>query len=193
MDDFTNRKDTSKYFSAVDSKTKNIYSSTYDFLVNCEDMEVKLRVKRPNSKYFNAGVFVTDLQRWRQDGVTHQLEYWLSLNTQRKLWNWGSQAPLALVFYDKWISVDPSWNERRMQYHNREEFEFLVPNVRVYHFAGNTKPWKSNGKMMWHIWCKYYPKRSEYWFCQEGNEMNLLPASPLDYRFVRNFWQSPQF
>eukprot|EP01103_Thecamoeba_quadrilineata_P000848 TRINITY_DN10745_c0_g1_i1.p1 TRINITY_DN10745_c0_g1~~TRINITY_DN10745_c0_g1_i1.p1 ORF type:complete len:400 (+),score=57.74 TRINITY_DN10745_c0_g1_i1:49-1248(+) len=188
LDDFVSRKDQTNYFSAVVSKQLDLHSSTYDFLVNCNDVDVRQKVTSPSSKYFNAGVFVTDLRRWREDSITMELEKWLLLNTKRKLWNWGSQAPLTLVFYGRWDEMDSSWNERRMKFYDRQEFEKLAGHVRVYHFAGDDKPWKNNGKLLWHLWCKYYPIKTEFWFCQDGDYLNLMPSSPVDYGFVRQFW-----
>jgi lipopolysaccharide biosynthesis glycosyltransferase len=184
-DQFVTRSDQTKYFSAVVSKQVNIHSSTYDFLVNCNDVEVRQKVSIPSSKYFNAGVFVTDLKRWRQDHITQELENWLLLNTRRKLWNWGSQAPLSLVFYGKWIEIDSSWNERRMKFYEPDVFEQLASKVRIYHFAGDNKPWKNNGQQLWHLWCKYYPNKNEIWFCRDGTYLNLLPSSALDFSYVK--------
>jgi len=196
------------YFSAVVSKKIDIHSSTYSFLVNCDDPLVRSRVTNPQSKYFNAGVFVTDLQRWREDDVTGQLEFWMKENKQRKLWNWGSQAPLSLVFYGKWQELKYEWNERRTKYRTDEENRLLSDTVKIYHFTGEPKPWKNDGgPMLWNMWCPYYPKRNTLWFCKlptvapsivgplflaNGNDdynyhyLNLLPSSPLDYGFIRN-------
>eukprot|EP01102_Stenamoeba_stenopodia_P012533 TRINITY_DN3975_c0_g1_i1.p1 TRINITY_DN3975_c0_g1~~TRINITY_DN3975_c0_g1_i1.p1 ORF type:complete len:316 (+),score=27.67 TRINITY_DN3975_c0_g1_i1:386-1333(+) len=112
IDKFHNRKDKTKFMGAVSSKTVDSRYSHCCFLVNCDDEEIRSVVKRPETKFFNAGVFVTDLARWREEDITGQLETWLRGNTQRRLWRWGSQGALVLVFYGKWEDIGREWNER---------------------------------------------------------------------------------
>eukprot|EP01104_Vermistella_antarctica_P017730 TRINITY_DN6343_c0_g1_i1.p1 TRINITY_DN6343_c0_g1~~TRINITY_DN6343_c0_g1_i1.p1 ORF type:complete len:327 (+),score=41.10 TRINITY_DN6343_c0_g1_i1:289-1269(+) len=185
LDLFVNRQDKSKTLGAVQSKRKRTRFSTYCFLLNCEDEEVGSRIKNGMEMFFNAGVFVTDLRRWREEDVTGQLERWMQKNTQRKLWIWGSQPPLALVFYGKWMHLEWKWNDRELYKRVQKHFEKKhTINTYIYHFTGRHKPWSSDGRHVWSVWCPYYPLRDTLWFCRKGKWRNLIPSSLQDYRLV---------
>ena len=53
--------------------------------------------------------FATNLTWWKETKITEQLESWMRINRLKPLWIWGSQAPLALVFYDKWMELSSHW------------------------------------------------------------------------------------
>lgn len=171
--------------AAVPSKKERpTRKNTYGFLLNCLDPEIAAVIKQPKTQYFNAGVLVTDLALWRQYNITAQLEVWMHRNTQRKLWKWGSQAPLALVFYEKWMALDYSWNERRTKY-DHFSLEHDGPGVKIYHFTGEEKPWKSNGgSKLWSIWCPYYVHANKLWFCNANGASKLIPQCVTDFSLL---------
>jgi len=135
-------------------------------------------------KFFNAGVFVTDLYFWQKYNITSQLEYWLWENSKRNIYIWGSQAPLSLVFYNRWSVLPFEWNERRAR---KRLLQNRTVSAKLYHFTSDYKPWTGNGEGIWYLWCPYYPLRNTLWFCEEDPEkrfQRLFPTTPLDYLFV---------
>jgi len=193
---YDHRSNLEVFFMASVSRSRNTPVSRYEFLLNCADEEVSSVVTNPETQYFNAGVYVTDLARWREQNVTQHLEYWMFQNTKRELWRWGSQAPLAIVFYDHWEDIGLEWNERTMIYVKDEaERQLKDRTTKLYHFAGAVKPWSwygGEGARLWWLWCRYYPRlqatavsdKENVWFCRENGQLALLPSSSWDYHFV---------
>lgn len=187
---FVRRYDRSKQLAAVPSKTKVTDTSSYCFLLNCQDPHVAAIIKNPNDKFFNAGVFATNLTWWKETKITEQLESWMRINRLKPLWIWGSQAPLALVFYDKWMELSSHWNERSLRKahtrKNQKVYEYLLEKSKLFHFVGKSKPWKANGRRIWSIWCKYYPLRDTLWFCSRSGKWDLVSSNPWEFNFVHN-------
>eukprot|EP01104_Vermistella_antarctica_P008930 TRINITY_DN2280_c0_g1_i3.p2 TRINITY_DN2280_c0_g1~~TRINITY_DN2280_c0_g1_i3.p2 ORF type:complete len:188 (+),score=23.62 TRINITY_DN2280_c0_g1_i3:975-1538(+) len=170
-------------FAAVPANLATYLRSTYSFVLACRDEKVQDTLNCAND-FFNAGVFVTDLAWWRKENITGQSEEWMIRNTQQRLWKWGSQPPMNLVFEGKWSRLESVWNFReagRPDF-SMDELEF----VKIMHFTGHAKPWHAKGFKYWHLWCPYYPFAREMWFCRRDAVKKLHAKSPYDYRFVKN-------
>jgi len=192
LDSAFRKRNSSNYFWAVPPKGRLDVYSLYCFLVNCEDFEIGMLIQnKTTSSFFNAGVFVTDLQRWREDNVTERLEYWLRRNTQTRLWRWGSQAALALVFYGRWDPLGQEWNSRRIT-KTLHKKEMKLSDAKIIHFTGQRKPWTWSGRVYWRIWCPYYVVAANARFlCKHNGNGNMLkrlltPDSPYDYYFIKD-------
>jgi len=127
--------------------------------------------------------------------MTGKLEKWMNINKSRRLWRWGSQGPLGLVFYDRWMELDAGWNERNVRKlgfndtrAHAKQFEShpSILNAKIFHFTTEIKPWKAIGnQVIWDLWCPHYPRRNSLWFCRSGELQTLIPTSSLDYSFVK--------
>lgn len=95
--------------------------------------------------YFNAGVLVIDLERWRTCEVTPRLTAFLRSHGQ-DTWN-ADQEALNAVLVDEWVAIDRTWNYVT---HVSESFlqepEIEPNDPHIVHFAGRAKPW-SNGAL----------------------------------------------
>ena len=107
---FSSRKRSDSILMAVVGKTSGKRSLCS--VLKCEDPLIDSLVSNKEEPYFNAGVLVTSLNEWRRRDVTGRAMQLLTVNSQRKLWRWGSQGPLCLVFSGEWEELPPSWNER---------------------------------------------------------------------------------
>jgi len=67
--------------------------------------------------------------RWREEKVTDQLEQWMMINREKPLWRWGSQAPLAVQFYGKWIELPMEWNFRHFRDIYKVANEIMLPSL----------------------------------------------------------------
>merc|ERR1712232_763105 len=64
---------------------------------------------------FNRGVFVVDLERWRQLHIVQDIEQWMQLYSQSKadLYRFGmSQPPWLLALTGRYARVTGEWNCR---------------------------------------------------------------------------------
>ncbi|KAA8528614.1 hypothetical protein F0562_035969 [Nyssa sinensis] len=61
--------------------------------------------------YFNTGVMVIDLDRWRAGDYTTKIEEWMELQKRMRIYELGSLPPFLLVFAGNIAPVDHRWNQ----------------------------------------------------------------------------------
>lgn len=95
--------------------------------------------------YFNAGVLLMNLDRWRELDVTDRLTDYLRRYGSEILH--GDQEAMNAVLCEDWIVLDRTWNYIT---HVSESFlqhpEAEPADPHVVHFAGRRKPWSHTGK-----------------------------------------------
>jgi hypothetical protein len=104
----------------------------------------------PGAKYFNAGVMVVDMERWRRDDVPGQvLDY---LRQYRDTVFFMDQEGLNAVLAGKWGELDPRWNHNASipSYRRRHAGTGGASGAGdrepwIVHFAGTLKPWRYGG------------------------------------------------
>lgn len=100
--------------------------------------------------YFNAGVFVADLERWRNHGVGQILSDFLSRRPRLRC---HDQDALNLVLRDDWHALPPAWNalltrpgvsppaSSRFARGDDYSREAIIASASIVHFLGSVKPW----------------------------------------------------
>ncbi|PQM42485.1 putative galacturonosyltransferase-like 4 [Prunus yedoensis var. nudiflora] len=103
------------------------------------DMEDKGR----NPCYFNTGVMVVDVDKWRKGGYTQKVEEWMALQKRKRLYNLGSLPPFLLVLAGNIKAVDHRWNQHGLGGDNFEgKCRSLHPGpISLLHWSGKGKPW----------------------------------------------------
>lgn len=93
--------------------------------------------------YFNTGVMVIDLSRWRSGGYTRKIEEWMELQKRMRIYELGSLPPFLLVFAGNIEPVDHRWNQHGLGGDNfRGLCRDLHPGpVSLLHWSGKGKPW----------------------------------------------------
>nr|GMC54245.1 probable galacturonosyltransferase-like 1 [Ipomoea batatas] len=93
--------------------------------------------------YFNTGVMVIDLKRWRSGDYTTKIEEWMELQKRIRIYNLGSLPPFLLVFAGNIAPVDHRWNQHGLGGDNfRGLCRDLHPGpVSLLHWSGKGKPW----------------------------------------------------
>jgi hypothetical protein len=94
--------------------------------------------------YFNTGVMVIDLDRWRAGGYTAKLEYWMEVQKQEaRIYELGSLPPFLLVFAGEVKAVEHRWNQHGLGGDNvAGQCRELHPGpVSLLHWSGKGKPW----------------------------------------------------
>jgi len=88
--------------------------------------------------YFNAGVLLIDLQRWRKEGVSERA---LAYLRKHPLSPYADQDALNVVCDARWKQLDRRWN---FQEHYRKRLAGTPPAERpgIVHFVTSSKPWK---------------------------------------------------
>ncbi|XP_010556385.1 PREDICTED: probable galacturonosyltransferase-like 3 [Tarenaya hassleriana] len=100
-----------------------------------------LRGRRPC--YFNTGVMVIDLGKWREGRFTVKLEIWMRIQKRHRIYELGSLPPFLLVFAGDVEPVEHRWNQHGLGGDNLEGLcRNLHPGpVSLLHWSGKGKPW----------------------------------------------------
>jgi lipopolysaccharide biosynthesis glycosyltransferase len=94
-----------------------------------------------DTPYFNAGIMVADLRRWREERVGERtLEY---IEREHRRLRQYDQDALNAVLAGRWKKLDGSWNTQPRT-PNALGIP-LPPNPRIVHFSGSLKPWQYDG------------------------------------------------
>jgi lipopolysaccharide biosynthesis glycosyltransferase len=102
---------------------------------------------RADALYFNAGVLLIDLRRWRERKIGERA---LTLAREhRDRLRWSDQCALNFVLQDDWTVLDRSWNFQSFDIahvvNGHMRFDRVDPkrlaSARLIHFNGTSKPW----------------------------------------------------
>ncbi|KAG2724720.1 hypothetical protein I3843_01G028400 [Carya illinoinensis] len=93
--------------------------------------------------YFNTGVMVIDLQRWRDGDYTNKIVEWMELQKRIRIYDLGSLPPFLLVFAGNIAPVDHRWNQHGL---GGDNFRGLCRDLHpgpasLLHWSGKGKPW----------------------------------------------------
>jgi lipopolysaccharide biosynthesis glycosyltransferase len=100
------------------------------------------------SEYFNAGMLLLNVRRWREEGIADRLIKYAAINADKLRW-WHQDA-LNGVLHDRWKSCHPIWNAQSTYFCGKSAEELgmsdeklleIRTNARLVHFCGTSKPW----------------------------------------------------
>lgn len=93
--------------------------------------------------YFNTGVMLMDLVRWRKGGYTRKIERWMEIQKERRIYELGSLPPFLLVFGGEVDPIEHRWNQHGLGGDNVvNSCRRLHPGpVSLLHWSGKGKPW----------------------------------------------------
>lgn len=108
-----------------------------------EDPTMSKTFEGRNPCYFNTGVMVIDLDRWREGRYTEKVERWMAVQKQTRIYQLGSLPPFLLVLAGNIKAVDHSWNQHGLGGDNFEgKCRRLHPGpISLLHWSGKGKPW----------------------------------------------------
>ncbi|CAM0907088.1 unnamed protein product [Alopecurus aequalis] len=102
------------------------------------------RHRRRRPCYFNTGVMVIDVARWRAGGYNRRVEEWMAVQKEEKrIYSLGSLPPFLLVLAGEIMPVDHRWNQHGLGGDNAEgRCRSLHPGpISLLHWSGKGKPW----------------------------------------------------
>ncbi|XP_058073284.1 probable galacturonosyltransferase-like 2 [Magnolia sinica] len=99
--------------------------------------------RRRKACYFNTGVMVVDMERWRGRDCKRKVEEWMELQQRMRIYELGSLPPFLLVFAGEITRVEERWNQHGLGGDNYEgHCRKLHPGrVSLLHWSGRGKPW----------------------------------------------------
>jgi lipopolysaccharide biosynthesis glycosyltransferase len=115
--------------------------------------EVKPQIKSklgldPGESYFNAGVLLIDLNRWRQARVGSEAIAFAHCHADRI--SFADQCPLNWVLRGRWIKLPEIWNLQTSSMVVGQQYGFVnysraakkkAMAAQIIHFSGFSKPW----------------------------------------------------
>lgn len=93
--------------------------------------------------YFNTGVMIMDLAKWRQENYKMVIENWMEIQKKKRIYELGSLPPFLLVFAGNVEAIDHRWNQHGLGGDNvKGSCRSLHPGpVSLLHWSGKGKPW----------------------------------------------------
>ena len=143
-----------------------------------------LQHRLPHVKtYFNAGVLVIDLERWRSLSVSQRSAEWLSRHPEARF---RDQDALNAVLTDEkgvrgWKMLEPTWQALPPLFLLPKWFRLYdappVEEIRLVHFAGPAKPWLYDVHPLAHV----------FWPHLESVPFKIPHEVLSSYRWTRQF------
>ncbi len=102
-----------------------------------------------DAKYFNAGVLVINLDKWRSNSTSVKVIQYIEQNKEHVRWH--DQDGLNAVLPGKWGELDLKWNQspKIYEYSSWKDSPFseslyndILHNPYIVHFSSSGKPWK---------------------------------------------------
>jgi lipopolysaccharide biosynthesis glycosyltransferase len=134
------------------------YVSSPGALVNYQKLGIPV-----DAKYFQPGVMVIDLEKWRTDGISAKCVQYLK--EHRDCVRWHDSDVLNAMLACKWGELDPRWNQMPDIYRfsswkesplSEESFNQVLHDPYIIHFATPKKPWNSKRDLpSKDLWFKY--------------------------------------
>jgi lipopolysaccharide biosynthesis glycosyltransferase len=103
----------------------------------------------PHAKYFNSGVLLMDLERWRSEGITE--EVLAHAKRYRRHLRFPDQDALNSVLATRWLELEPRWNSvlnvvwglrRGATPRARRAYDAVLERPAILHFLAGPKPWQ---------------------------------------------------
>lgn len=131
---------------------------------NFFDRHSKLRMKN-SSKYFNSGVLLIDVEKWRENEL---VEKTLDLANQDLQFYHQDQECLNSVIDGEWLKLSPRYNLQSpfFSYHEGQasysinEVKQSIDHPIIAHFTGGLKPWHFRDTNPNKFWYWYFLKKS---------------------------------
>src|SRR5262245_60209450 len=102
-----------------------------------------------DAAYFNSGVMLVNVSRWREEGIARRAFEILRANAEHvRFWD---QYTLNILFSGQWKMLDPRWNQnshvfqlpsRKSSHYSAAELEQIKRDPWIVHFNDLPKPWE---------------------------------------------------
>jgi lipopolysaccharide biosynthesis glycosyltransferase len=94
----------------------------------------------PATKYFNSGVLVLNVRRWRERRIADRILGYIAAHPDSM--RFGEQDAMNAVLANDWRPLDPKWNQLVSPWEGHDGREYRAG---ILHFVSRFKPWKPDG------------------------------------------------
>jgi len=136
-----------------------------------------------NKLFFNSGVLLIDLQKWKEKKILPRLVHFMSKHN--KSLRFADQDALNAILYDDWFPLNPTWNmhlffflaSQRCNY-DQIKLKKALKNPAIVHFTTKEKPW---------FYLTQHPFKSEYYKYLEMTEWSdYCPPDQSVFAYFKN-------
>jgi lipopolysaccharide biosynthesis glycosyltransferase len=133
----------------------NIDDYTLSAARDCYCAEHTSRLGLPENSYFNAGILLINLEKWRSTDVEGRLFEYIKKNSKDILIS--DQDVLNSVLHDEWLEFDLKFNFQEIGPKNPKSFDKKYPDIQpsIIHFIDHPKPW---------FYMSTYTRKKRFWF-----------------------------
>jgi lipopolysaccharide biosynthesis glycosyltransferase len=157
----------------------HIVAATQDFLESCGNAIsncIELGID-PRAKYFNSGVLLIDLKKWREQDISKKVIRCRLSNEEavRASSHYSyDQFGLNIILVNQWHVLAPQWN-----YSPGPEKSDISPSI--VHYYGDVKPWKPKCKEEFRQHFVHYLNQTFYgdYFNEEFKALSIESYRPL--------------
>lgn len=134
------------------------------------------RLNIPDGDYFNSGVLLIDMEKWRSEQVGEKTLAFMNDNIERLIF--PDQDGLNCILKKRWKHLPLRWNQQPASYsmHSKgrtersltpESFHEAIRNPAIVHYLGKNKPWDV---------MTFHPLRENYWGYLEQSPWSVQEA-----------------
>ena len=107
-----------------------------------------MEIDAKSNTYFNSGVMIIDLEKWRAEKITEQVLNFATTNQEELRFH--DQDALNAILHDRWLIVHPKWNAQAYILQGEKdhptkigkmEYDEARNDPALVHYSGQVKPW----------------------------------------------------
>ncbi|XP_036375625.1 glycosyltransferase 8 domain-containing protein 2 [Megalops cyprinoides] len=135
--------------------------TTYMGFLDYRKLEVRELGINPSDCSFNPGVIVADIEAWKRQKITKQLETWMQHNFRTNLYSSAmaggvATPPMLIVFHGKHTAIDPMWHVGHLGWSPDTLYsDASLQEAQLLHWSGRFKPWDYPAVHM-ELWERWY-------------------------------------
>jgi lipopolysaccharide biosynthesis glycosyltransferase len=148
-----------------------------------------------SNRYFQCGVLVINLKRWRERNVTARVFEYLAQHKDSV--HFHDQGALNAVLFDDWFRLDQRWNQVSTAMHperwtapaySHTDWQIAKTDPFIVHYDGQDKPWKVNFKKPRSSFFLAYLKKTPF-----AADVQISPFAKLEaiigYKLYYRLWR----
>lgn len=107
-----------------------------------------MEIDAESNTYFNSGVMIIDLEKWRAEKITEQVLNFASSNQEELRFH--DQDALNAILHDRWLVLHPKWNAQAYILQGEKDHPTKIGKIEydearndpaLVHYSGHVKPW----------------------------------------------------
>lgn len=143
-----------------------------------------------NSYYFNAGLMVVNLKKWRNERIEEKFFKWVKKN--RKKIKYVDQDVLNVVLNGFIKKLPEKYNVQLTYYKRRKKLLNLINDIYIVHYCGPEKPWSKKEMYLSEYFWKYAKLNPFYNQIREKFALHYSEMQESEIEFIKKLIKREQ-